>query len=241
MLAISLACGLVLRVAGSGLNNQVAITAMFMLYLGASPRAETVGVARIWETALGAAVAFAVSALVWPPNPLAEAHRQVTELKRLLDDDLGSVAEQLAHPDAERAEDMLELVREHSLLAIKEVLALEQAERALRWNPRKRGDAAAFTAQRGRLTATARQYRHLRTLARSVADVAEQRRPLPEPERDRLVRAVELLHRPDGRQIQSVPLLLNASWLHDPRAIAMALKLVQMSEDLVVAPPESVA
>ena len=81
LLAVSLAAGLVLRVSGGPVNNQVAITAMFMLYVGAATKAETVGVARIWETALGAAVAFAVSALLWPPHPVAEARRRVARLR----------------------------------------------------------------------------------------------------------------------------------------------------------------
>jgi uncharacterized membrane protein YgaE (UPF0421/DUF939 family) len=153
LLVLSLAAGLVLRVKDGPLNNQVAITALFMLYVGASQRAETVGAARIWETALGAGVAVAVSALVWPPDPLREARRRSTRLRGWLHDDLERIADLLAHPDAEAAEGQLELVRERSLQAIRDVFELEQGERALRWNPRRRADAAAFAEERGRLPA----------------------------------------------------------------------------------------
>jgi uncharacterized membrane protein YgaE (UPF0421/DUF939 family) len=66
---------------GGPLNNQIAITAMFMLYLGVGAKAQSVGVARIWETAVGAGVAVSVSALVWPPDPLKLARRRVDRLR----------------------------------------------------------------------------------------------------------------------------------------------------------------
>jgi uncharacterized membrane protein YgaE (UPF0421/DUF939 family) len=230
LLAVSLAVGLVLRVAGGPVNNQVAITAMFMLYVGAATKAETVGVARIWETALGAGVAFAVSALLWPPHPVAEARRRVVRLRGWLHEDMGRVAEQLAVPDGEQAEALLELVRDRSLRAVEDVLELARGERALRWNPRRRKDAAAFAVERVRVSSAARQYRHLRTLARTAADVASAP-PLPSEERERLVRTmVALTAAENDSQIR--PPAIDPSSLHDPRAVGLAIKLAQMIDDL---------
>jgi uncharacterized membrane protein YgaE (UPF0421/DUF939 family) len=231
LLSLSLAAGLALRFRGGPVNNQVAITAMFMLYVGAATKAETVGEARIWETALGAAVAFAVSALVWPPHPVAEARRRVDRLRGWLREDMSRVAGQLAAPDGAQAEEMLELIRERSLQAVKDVLDLERGERALRWNPRNRTDAAAFAVERARVSGAARQYRHLRTLARTVADVAANEQPLPAAERDRLVRTMATLTEAETDS-QIRPPAIDPASLHDPRAIGLAVKLAQMSDDL---------
>ena len=231
LLGLSLVAGLLLRVEGGSVNNQVAITAMFMLYVGATSKAETVGVARIWETALGAAVAFGVSALLWQPHPLEEAHRRVARLREWLTDGLGQIAAELEQPDPERAEQMLELIRERSLQAVKDVLALERGERALRWNPRNRTDAAAFAVERRRLTRAARQYRHLRTLARTAADIAEHGEPLPVEDRDRIVGALaQLKASEDDSQVRPPP--VDPASLRDPRAIGMSIKLGQMVDDL---------
>ncbi len=231
LLALSLAVGLVLRLSGAPVNSQVAITAMFMLYLGGAQRAETVGVARIWETAVGAGVAIAVSVLVWPPHPLREARRRVARLQGWIAEDLARIAELLAQPDADAAEEELELVRERSLQVIRDVFEVERGERALRWNRRKRTDAAAFAAEQRRLSRLARQYRHLRTVARIVADVAADRPPLPADERQRLARMLVDI----GAAVTGVPATvppIDLAWLHDARAVGLAVKLGQMTDDL---------
>jgi uncharacterized membrane protein YgaE (UPF0421/DUF939 family) len=234
LLVLSLLAGLLLRVGESPLNNQIAISAMFILYVGTVSKAQAVGLARIWETALGAAIAVAVSALIWPPNPLAESRRRVARLRQWLREDLGTVGELLEHPDAERAEEELELVRERSLQAVRDVFELERGERALRWNPRRRTDLARFTVERGRLTSAARQYRHVRAIARLVADAAADEPPLPGPDREQLTGAIALLTAAqlDGHRR---PQPLDPSSLHDPRAVGLAVKLGQMVEDLAPA------
>jgi uncharacterized membrane protein YgaE (UPF0421/DUF939 family) len=231
LLALSLCCGLLLRVHGSPLNTQVAITAMFMLYLGTAHRAGTVGVARIWETALGAGCAVAVSALLWPPHPLAEARRRVARLRSWLDEDLGRAAELLGTPDADAAESQLELVRERSLKAVRDVFELERGEQALRWNPRRRTDVPVFAVERQRLTGAARQYRHLRTVTRTIADIAASGLGLPSAERDRLAHAITSLRAEASDHATPAP-PLDPAGLSDPRAIGLAIKLQQMVDDL---------
>ncbi|MES1247160.1 MAG: FUSC family protein, partial [Actinomycetota bacterium] len=199
LLALSLGAGLLLRTHGGPVNNQVAITAMFMLYLGAAAKAETVGVQRIWETAIGAAVAVAVAAVAWPPDPLGEARRRVARLRAWVDEDVAAAARLVAAPDAEGAEAQLELVRERSLQAVRAVFDVERGEQALRWNPRHRADREAFAAERLAVGRAARQYRHLRTITRIVADLAEAGPPLSADERTRLAAAVAARHADPAR------------------------------------------
>jgi uncharacterized membrane protein YgaE (UPF0421/DUF939 family) len=233
LLTLSLLTGLVLRAHSSALNNQIAITAMFMLYVGVARHAETVGVARIWETAVGAGVAVAVAAFVWPPDPLREARHRVGRLRGWLAQDLRRVTELLDRPDVDASEEHLELVRERSQAAVTDVLRLEQGARALRWNPRRRTDAVAFADERHRLTSAARQYRHLRTIARIVADTAAEP-PLPPDELRRITETLSMLTAAaDDSRIQPPP--VDPASLHDPRAIGLALKLRQMIDDLSAA------
>jgi uncharacterized membrane protein YgaE (UPF0421/DUF939 family) len=231
LLALSLAAGMLLRVPGAPVNNQIAITAMFMLYLGVARQAESVGVARIWETALGAGVAAAVAALLWPTDPVAEARRRVERLREWLDVDLRRAAVLLESPDAGATEEQLELVRERSLDAVRDVFELERGERALRWNPRRRGDVAAFARERVRLTGAARQSRHLRTVTRSVADLAGDVVPLAAADRERLASALRRLT-VAATDSAVLPPPVEPGELGDPRAIGLAVKLRQMTDDL---------
>ena len=110
------------------------------------------------------------------------------------------------------------------------MLELTRGERALRWNPRRRKDAAAFAVERVRVSSAARQYRHLRTLARTAADIASAP-PLPNDERERIVRTmVALTAAENDSQIR--PPAIDPSSLHDPRAVGLAIKLAQMIDDL---------
>src|SRR5262249_25111019 len=150
---------------------QIAVSALVLISFGVASEAETVGLERIWETVLGAVVAVGVAIVLWPPNPLAEARHLVARLRGWVDEDLRRTAELLVEPDAEASEELLEVARERSLQAVRDVFALDRGERALRWNPRRRHDVDAFAVERARLQGAARQYRHLRTLIRIVADV----------------------------------------------------------------------
>lgn len=235
LLVLSLGVGLLLRTPRGPVNNQVAITAMFMLYVGVVPRATTVGVDRIWETAIGAGCAVAVAAVLWPPSPLAEARRRVDRLRGWLFADLERAAALLEDLDAERAEDQLELVRERSLQAVRDVFELDRGERALHWNPRRHHDRAAFIEEDERLNNAARQYRHLRTITRIVADMADSDWPPPENERERLARTIRALDVAVTDSLVQPPTIDHAG-LTDPRAIGLAVKLRQMIDDLPPAP-----
>lgn len=252
LLLVTLAVGLLVRARNGPLNNQIAITAMFMLYLGAAAHAQRVGLARIWETAVGAAVAVAVAALVWPPDPVAEARRRVSRLRRWLREDLTRAAELLrnisaasggaepgdAGPDGsellDAAEAQLERVRARSLDAVQDVLDLARGEQALRLNPRRRRDRQGFALQRARLERAARQYRHLRTITRILADAADGGPPLPAADCAALLRTLEALTA-SAAAATDPPDIIDPGVMRDPRAVGIALKLRQMIDDLAPA------
>jgi uncharacterized membrane protein YgaE (UPF0421/DUF939 family) len=172
--ALVLLCGaagsVLLRVGGRP-NLEVPIAALFMLGVGTAI-AGRFGVQRIWETGIGGAIAIAVSALVWPPDPVRELRRQLERLRRDLVADLARIAGDLALGTGETAE-QLDAVRAHSRDAVRDVFDLDSARRALRWSPLRRGDVAEVDDLEGRINLAARVYRHTRSLARDITDVPQ--------------------------------------------------------------------
>jgi uncharacterized membrane protein YccC len=157
----------VLRV-GDRPNLEVPIAALFLLGF-ASAQISQLGVQRIWETAVGAAVAVLVSSLLWPPDPARALRRQLDRLRLDLADDLTAIADDLATGSGATS-DRLATVRAHSLDAVREVFELDAAHRALRWSPLRRRDSEQVTALARSMNLAARVYRHARSLARDVAD-----------------------------------------------------------------------
>ena len=149
-------------------NLEVPIAALFMLATSIK-LVDQFGVQRIWETGIGAGIAIVISALIWPPHPARELARRLDRLRRELVEDLLTVAGDLATGSGETAAHMDE-VRAHSLDAIREVFALTDARRALRWSPLRRRDAERVAELGARIDFGARIYRHVRSVARDVAD-----------------------------------------------------------------------
>jgi hypothetical protein len=201
---------------------------------------------------VGAAVAVIVGALVWPPDPVAEARRRVARLRRWLREDLSRATELLQDPGgagggvgagerggggeagSDAAEAQLERVRARSLDAVQDVLDLARGERALRLNFQRHADPEGFAVQRTRVEGAARQYRHLRTIMRILADAAEDGPPLPEAERAVLARTFEALTA-GATATADPPRTIDPGALNDPRAVGIALKLRQMLDDLAPA------
>ena len=162
---------ILLRVGGRP-NLEVPIAALFLIGLAAAT-ASKAGVQRIWETAVGAAVAIVVSTFLWPPDPVREIERRLARLRHELALDLAAVADDLATGDRDAARRLPD-VRRHSLEAIRDVFELEPARRALRWNPLRRRDAARVDELEQQINLGARAYRHARALARDVSDTPVQ-------------------------------------------------------------------
>jgi uncharacterized membrane protein YgaE (UPF0421/DUF939 family) len=167
ILLLGTLAGVALQV-GPRPNLEVPIAALFVIGFSAA-NVGTLGVQRIWETAVGAAVAVVVSSFLWPPHPLRALRRQLDALRQELVLDLTLVADDLATGNRAVAE-RLDDVRERSRDALREVFALDDARRALRWSPLRRGDAGAVDLLADRINLAARVYRHARALARDVAD-----------------------------------------------------------------------
>src|SRR6185312_14950379 len=163
--------GILLRV-GDRPNIQVAVSALFLVALGRTGAVHA-GVARLWETAIGAVVTLVVAVLLWPPDPVRELRQRLDRLRQALAVDLALVADSMAFGGTALPERMDD-IRAHSVDAVREVLALEQARRALRFNPLRRRDAVELGLLEDRMNLAARIYRHGRSVARDVADTAVQ-------------------------------------------------------------------
>jgi uncharacterized membrane protein YgaE (UPF0421/DUF939 family) len=159
--------GIVLKV-GDRPNLEVPVAALFLIGV-ASANVSELGVQRIWETAIGAAVAVLVSALLWPPDPIRELRRRLHRLRQELAKDLAAIADDLATGSGASSAQLNE-IREHSLEAVRDVFEIDPARRALRWSPLRRNDVRLLDELDRRINLGARASRHTRTLARDVAD-----------------------------------------------------------------------
>jgi uncharacterized membrane protein YgaE (UPF0421/DUF939 family) len=174
--------GSVVLKVGDRPNLEVPIAGLFLIGF-ASAQISQLGVQRIWETGIGAAVAVLVSSLVWPPDPVRKLARDLDRLRRELVDDLAAVADDLATGSG-RIATLLDDVRAHSLDAVRDVFELDAARRALRWSPLRRRDVATVDELAMRINLAARVYRHTRAIARDVADGAVQDERLAAATRD---------------------------------------------------------
>ena len=169
VMLVALALGSRLRVQEM-VNTQVAISALLLLAVG---HGWQYGLARLWETALGGAVATAVSALLWPVDPRRAFQGEVTRLGAALAADLGALAPAF-DPARPRAAD-LGALRARAAEAQRRAGEFPALADALRWNPwRDPGDLRRLQA---RAETVALLYRHLRTLTRIAADAAGRRPP----------------------------------------------------------------
>lgn len=173
LILISLLLGMRIKV-GPDLNNQIAISALLMLAIGAV----NWGVIRLWETALGGVVAVVVSAALWPPNPVRVLRREVEQTRKRLKEDLRATIELLdGRAGAAAASANLERVRTNSERAHELVSEVARADEALRWNPWHAGRRAELDELGERLTVLAQSYRHVRSLARQAADMLNRADP----------------------------------------------------------------
>jgi len=164
-LVVGSVAAMALRV-GARPNLEVPIAALFMIGF-ASANVSQLGIQRVWETGVGAAVAVVVSSLLWPPDPARELARRLDRLRGDVVGDVVALAEELATGGLALE---LEDVREHSRDAVRDVFAIDDARRALRWSPLRRGDGAVVEELGARLNLAARVARHSRAVARDIAD-----------------------------------------------------------------------
>jgi uncharacterized membrane protein YgaE (UPF0421/DUF939 family) len=159
--------GVALRV-GDRVNVQPAVSVLLIVAVGRSG-AFHIGFARVWETAIGAGVTLLVSMFLWPPHPANELRFRLDRLRRELAEDLAAVADDLATGSGTTAGRMDD-IRARSADAVRDVIALEQARRALRLNILRRRDSAELDRLERAINLAARLYSQSRSIARSVAD-----------------------------------------------------------------------
>ncbi len=235
--------GIVLRVGGR-VNIQPAVSALFIIYLGRTGAAHA-GVARIWETGIGAGVTVVVAAFLWPPDPVRELETRLDRLAEELTSDLLAVAEDLALGDGAAAA-RLDDVRSHSLEVLKDVFDLGRARNALRWNPLRRGDAGALTTLEAEIRLAARLFRHTRAITRDVVDAGGRLAGTPAGRElgaatRLLAEASELaLHgRVDGATLERIRERLGHDVSHDRDALVVQAQLRQMHADLEAREPNA--
>ncbi len=141
VLAIGLSVGVVLRV-GTALNVQIAVSAM-LVFASADP--DGYAFARIWETAVGAAVCIVLSPLLLPPDARRSFEAALEAVTGALADQLAALRTLVDEPPdgaldhAALAELSSRAVRtEEAARGLPETLVA--AERAVRHNPLRRGD-----------------------------------------------------------------------------------------------------
>jgi uncharacterized membrane protein YgaE (UPF0421/DUF939 family) len=166
-LIVATLVGIVLRV-GERPNVQVPISALFLI--GYTSANVSLGVQRIWETAIGAVLAIVVSTVLWPPDPIRELERSLHRLRQQLAADFALIADDLATGSGATSAQLDDL-REHSLDAVRDVFELAPARRALRWSPLRRNDVHLLDDLDERINLGARAARHARSLGRDVADL----------------------------------------------------------------------
>jgi uncharacterized membrane protein YccC len=128
--------------------NQVAISAMLVLALGAATP-EYAGL-RIVETLIGAATALVVNALVVPPVPIRPARSSVDLLGRAVAEHLETLGDALRRPlGRPELESLMIQARLLRPMREKAVSAVDEAEESLALNPRRGslGPAVAETAE----------------------------------------------------------------------------------------------
>lgn len=222
VLFLGAAGSVVLKVGGRP-NLEVPIAGLFMIGV-ASTAAGPLGVQRIWETAVGGAIAIVVAAFVWPPDPVRALQRQLERLRHQLVGDLAALASDLGSGGPEAAEH-LELVRVHSVDAIRDVFELDAARRSLRWNPLRRRDETDVDRLERRINLAARVYRHTRSIARDAADTRLAEPRLAAATRD-LADATDraLAERDAGDPLARAAAVLAESYTGDAQVVAVQLR-----------------
>jgi uncharacterized membrane protein YgaE (UPF0421/DUF939 family) len=166
MILFALAMGTRVKV-GRDTNIQIAISALLLLAIGAVDW----GVTRLWETAVGGAVAVVISALFWPPNPVREVRAGIARRRRQLREDLLRACELIDAPDrGKAAPSHLARVRRRIEDADAGIAEISAADEALRWNPWHAGRRTELEALEGRARLIAALYQHVRSAARYISD-----------------------------------------------------------------------
>ncbi|MFD1713914.1 aromatic acid exporter family protein [Amnibacterium flavum] len=120
----------------AGSANQIAISAMLVLSIGAATPAYAA--TRVVETVIGAVIALIVNAAIAPPLLTAPARLAVARLARAEADRLDELATTIdSDPDEARLQSTLTSARELRALRVTAIDAVQQGRESLTFNPRR--------------------------------------------------------------------------------------------------------
>ena len=165
LLVVGLALGSVIRL-GPELNTQIAVSALLLLV--ATDHAEHYAVERIWETAIGVAVAVAVAALILPPDPVGAIEQELERTTELVRGDLAQVRTVLSRGSEAATRRFLAETSEHARTAVRAGDDIGRARRALAFNPRRRSAEPRLDALAPRVDLNGRIAIQLRRFARDA-------------------------------------------------------------------------
>lgn len=240
VVALGLAVGIFFP-KGAGLNVQVPASSLLVL---ANPAPDAYALSRFWETAMGALVTTALAPLLWPPHP-----RRV--LKALADDARNRLAQGVTVTPAVLtggpavARDNLAVVNGHIAAVKADATRAREAQRAMRFNPLRRGHRGAVAGLVRAIETAERIAADLGTLAREaaafsdrpdlVADVRRAQRQL-RPVADATARAIDaLLSEQEFRPFVTEARAALAAYAHSdsrPAAVALRRPFQQILDDL---------
>ena len=243
LIFVALLLGTRLKV-GPDTNIQIAISALLLLAIGAVDW----GVTRLWETAVGGAVAVVVATLFWPANPVRELRKEIQTTRDRLGAGLVAIHELVVRsgPGGDPA-GVLERARANQQRADSVVSHVGQADDALRWNLWHAGKRPQLAGLERQARLLAQAYQHVRSLAREAPDLRP--REGPEPPWLHQVRAplwdavrlnLEALDRrldggepePALRKAREARRAFLRRATDEARAVAIAVDLAEMAADI---------
>jgi uncharacterized membrane protein YgaE (UPF0421/DUF939 family) len=171
VIVVSLALGLFIRSPNESISHITAVVALIVLLLGPS-EATSYGIARIWETFLGAGIAIVIAIVLWPPDPIKAVARLVEDLAADALEDLDAVASLPGRPLHEAAS-LLDERLQASMGVGDPMRTLDRADSALRWNLRHRKRREAFWALAVRVRQLRATSRHARAIVWSLVSNAD--------------------------------------------------------------------
>ncbi|MEU2392917.1 FUSC family protein [Streptomyces sp. NPDC007369] len=166
--SLGMLVGMLLRI-GGGANTQIPISTLLLFANATSP--DAYAVRRLWETAAGAGVTLLLAPLLWPPDPrhaLADLARDSAErLARSLVSSAAAVG-----AGREEAAAILAAVLQDTDAVQANLGRARTAERAMAFNPLRRGRRPAVTDLVRRVALAAELAHPVRVLAKEAAGFA---------------------------------------------------------------------
>lgn len=215
---------------GTSLNPQVGLSALLVL---ANPAPDAYGMTRIWETAAGGLITVVLAPLLWPPHPYRELSALARDCAVRLPGALAGSVAVLGDPVAAQANRASVAQEAEEMGRLRERAG--EAERAMRFNPLRRGDRSRVAALAARLRTVAQTapYTNLLAVEADTLSARDGDSPALRRARQELPAVIEATARTVGDMLEGRDAadaaadargLLDRYRQADPRAVAVALR-----------------